>query len=100
MPDFPTEKRQEPTACPEPLTDGPLPQEVEVAAMISLEHVVHVEASISAARSLRGCRSGAALRQHRLVHEEIEPAIFHAQPDAIAGAGEGARAAHRGLGRV
>src|SRR5207302_8673419 len=87
MPDFPAENVEKPQRGP--LADRPLPQEVEVAAVIGLEHVVHVEASISAARSSRGRRSGAALGENRLVKEKIEPEILHDPPDVNPGPSHG-----------
>src|SRR5947207_15747338 len=48
------------------------PQEVEVAAGVRLEHVVHVELSVSALGRPRGLPECAPLRELGLIHQEIE----------------------------
>src|SRR6266545_4231076 len=82
--EFSGRNASEPAGLTEVLADHILPQEVEVAAVIGLEHVVHVETPIAAFRRCGDRARGPALREHGLVHDEIEPAVLHAEPDAIA----------------
>ena len=74
-------------------------EEVEVAAGIGLEDVVHVEAAVAAdRRSGRGRGGRPTVLQLTLRHEKIEGALLHAEADAVARAhqAEGAAAAASG----
>src|SRR5258706_1937497 len=77
-----------------------LAQEVEVAAVLGLEHVVHVELGVAARRHAhRRAPRGASLLQLFRRHDEIDRAALHRDADAIAIAHQCERADVRGFRR-
>src|SRR5690242_5418274 len=77
-----------------------LAQEIEVAAVLGLQHVLHVELCVAAARHGDG-RPPRRLPclQLALGHLQLEGSLGDRKPDAIAVAHQRERAAGRGFGR-
>src|SRR6185503_20656911 len=77
-----------------------LAQEVEVAAVLDLEHVVHVELRVAAnGWRNRGLPGAFSLPQFVLRHEELDLAVPNRKLDAVAIFHQCERAADRGFGR-
>ena len=81
--------------------DGPrAAQEVEVHALVGLEHVVEEHARVAARRRGRPRGpGGAAARQLLVAHVQRQPSVRHVELDEVAVLDEGERAADRRLGR-
>src|SRR5689334_13977627 len=77
-----------------------LSQEVEVAAVLGLEHVIHVELGVAPRGGRRGPRERRAPpRERGLVDGELQPALVDAQANAVTVLDERERAADGRLGR-
>ncbi len=75
-------------------------QEIEVAALVGLQHVIDVEALVAAAPAVVGSGQFRQARGQFLVADvQVQAALFAVQLDEVAVAHGGQRAACRGLGR-
>src|SRR5207248_666832 len=76
------------------------PQEIEIAALVRLKHVLHKHRVISTAEALdRGLSVGKPPLDLRVVHQQIQAPAWHIEADFISGLNNPQRSPYGGLRR-